>query len=195
MTTGTRFVLPYITIVTDDTGEPIPGARLFFYYSGTSTPLNTYVDIGLTTPNANPVQANASGTFPSIFMTSAAYKVVLTDSEFNQIWTADPVNGILPPSPPTQRAIRNSGDLPIRSTDQLLNIGITVNLAITVPLANTRAGQPFTFKNLQSSTAVATLSPTSPDEFDALTSIQLAPGQAITFVPANDGVNSGYMIE
>lgn len=194
MTTGTRFVLPFITVV-DSTGQPIPGALLFFYYSGTSTPLNTYADPGLTTPNQNPVVANAAGVFANIFLTSAAYKVVLTDSQFNQIWTADPVYGVLPPAAPTQRAIRSSADLPLQASDQLLNIGIIVNLPITVPLANTRAGNPFTFKNLQSSTAVATLSPTAPDEFDALTSIQLGPGQAITLVPANDGVNTGYMIE
>ena len=88
---GPRFVLPYQSVF-DSTGAPVPGALLYFYASGTSTPLTTYADPLLTTPNANPVQANAAGTFPNIFL-SGNYKVILTDSLNNQIWTADPVSG------------------------------------------------------------------------------------------------------
>ena len=91
MSGGSRFVLPYQTVI-DNTGVPLPGALLYFYVSGTNTPLNTYSDVALTTPNTNPVVANAAGVFPSIFMPGVDYKVVLEDSSFNQIWTADPVN-------------------------------------------------------------------------------------------------------
>ena len=93
MSDGSRFVLPYQTVI-DNAGVPLPGALLFFYASGTSTPLNTYADVLLTIPNANPVQANAAGEFPNIFISNASYKVVLTDSLSNPIWTADPVSGI-----------------------------------------------------------------------------------------------------
>jgi len=91
---GPRFVLPYQTVV-DPTGVPIPGAQLWFYSSGTNTPLNTYSDPLLTTPNSNPVVANAAGVFPTIFL-DGNYKIVLTDSAVppNQIWTADPVFGL-----------------------------------------------------------------------------------------------------
>ncbi len=87
---GPRFVLPYQTGF-DTTGMASPGALLNFYISGTNTRLNTYADPLLTTPNPNPVQANAAGLFPNIFL-NGDYKVVLTDSSFNQIWTADPVS-------------------------------------------------------------------------------------------------------
>lgn len=87
-----RFVLPYQTVI-DPSGEPLPGALLFFYYSGTDIPLDTYNDPLQTAPNTNPVVANAAGMFPSIFMQSVNYKVVLTDETGDQIWTADPVNG------------------------------------------------------------------------------------------------------
>lgn len=90
---GPRFVLPY-QAVADSAGAPLPGALLYFYASGTQTPLNTYSDPLLTTPNPNPVQANASGLFPNIFL-SGNYKVVLDDSSGDQIWTADPVQGTL----------------------------------------------------------------------------------------------------
>ena len=86
-----RFVLPYQTVV-DSTGTPVPGALLYFYASGTNTPLTTYSDALLTVPNPNPVKANAAGVFPNIFMVGN-YKVVLTDSLGNQLWTADPVSG------------------------------------------------------------------------------------------------------
>lgn len=91
---GPRFVLPYQTVI-DATGVPIPGAQLFFYQSGTNTPLNTYSDPLLTTPNSNPVPANGAGVFPNIFL-NGNYKVVLTDSAIppNQIWTADPVDSV-----------------------------------------------------------------------------------------------------
>lgn len=92
MASASRFVLPYQTVI-DATGVPIPGALLFFYISGTDTPFNTYADSNLLFPNKNPVPANAAGMFPSIFLLSAAYKVVLTDSSLNEIWTADPVFG------------------------------------------------------------------------------------------------------
>lgn len=193
MTTGTRFVLPFYQVVADSTGAPVPGALLFFYASMTSTRQNTYADIGLTTPNTNPVQANASGVFPNIFLTSAAYKVVLTDDMGNQIWTADPVSGDGNVAP-NQRSITSSADLPIQATDQILNIGITVPLTIPVPLASTRAGVSFIFKNLSSSTAVATITATSPDHFDALSSIPLSPGAEARIRPAYDDVNSGYAI-
>jgi hypothetical protein len=91
---GPRFVLPYQTVI-DGTGVPVPGAFLFFYSSGTNVKLNTYSDALLTTPNPNPVPANAAGQFPNIFL-DGNYKVVLTDSLFNQLWTADPVSGTSP---------------------------------------------------------------------------------------------------
>ena len=86
---GPRFVLPYQTVI-DPTGVPLNGALLYFYASGTNTPLATYSDPLLTTSNSNPVAANAAGVFPNIFL-NGNYKVVLTDSSLNQIWTADPV--------------------------------------------------------------------------------------------------------
>jgi microcystin-dependent protein len=49
-------------------GKPYPGARAYFYSADTLTPLTTFQDYGLGTPHANPVQANAFGVFPAIFL-------------------------------------------------------------------------------------------------------------------------------
>jgi hypothetical protein len=106
-----------------------------------------------------------------------------------------------------QRAIRGSGDLPVKSTDIKLNCIVTSALSITVPAAATRAvttatvaggglALRLTIKNLASSTANVTLTPTGSDTFDGKTSIMLAPGQGITLDPYNDDVNNalGYGI-
>ena len=96
MASGSRYTNPYGNGYTTS-GASIPGALLSFYLSGSSTPANTYTDSSLTTPNANPVVADASGTFPAIFLDpTIIYKAVLTyppvgNASPVEVWTADPV--------------------------------------------------------------------------------------------------------
>lgn len=90
LTTASRFILPYWTVV-DGAGVPLPGAQLYFFVSGTSTPLPTFQDQNLTVPNTNPVIAAANGLFGNIFMQQMAYKVRLEDADGDEIWTSDPV--------------------------------------------------------------------------------------------------------
>ena len=87
--TAPRFTSPYFQPV-DATGTPYAGGQLFFYASGTTNLQGTFSDVNLTVQNPNPVIADSSGTFPSIFMQPLAYKAVLQDALGNQIWTADP---------------------------------------------------------------------------------------------------------
>ena len=94
---GTRYVTPDQFEV-DANGVPLGSAQLFFYETGTSTPLDTYADVGLTTPNPNPVIADANGRFGNIWLTPAtAYKVQLwtaptvDDPSGTEIWSFDPV--------------------------------------------------------------------------------------------------------
>lgn len=77
----------------DTSGNPRAGAKLYFYASGTTTPLATYSDSALSIANANPVVADSAGVFGEIFLTSASYKVVLKTSADVTVWTADPVTG------------------------------------------------------------------------------------------------------
>lgn len=59
-------------------GRPESGAQLFFYRGGTSSLIPIYKDSAGTTPHANPVVANTSGTFPAIFIASAnPFKIIL----------------------------------------------------------------------------------------------------------------------
>lgn len=74
-------------------GVAIPGAKLNFYETGTSTPLDTYSDDGLTTANANPVVADSAGRFGDMFLKAQDYKVVYTTADDVTIVTQDPVHG------------------------------------------------------------------------------------------------------
>lgn len=79
--------------VSDANGNPLPGAKLYFYASGTSTPKNTYSDQGLTVANSNPVGADAAGRFGPIFLEVGDYKVALHTAEDALVWTSDPEDG------------------------------------------------------------------------------------------------------
>jgi len=86
---SSRFVPPFY-----DVGSglnPSSGAQLFFFETGTSKLKDTFSDqLSTPTKNKNPVDANAKGVFPNIFITGS-YKVVLKDKKGSQEWTADPV--------------------------------------------------------------------------------------------------------
>ena len=87
-----RFINPYSQFM-DSTPDVYVGGKLYFYQTGTSTPLNTYTTKALAVANPNPVVLNSAGR-PSvdIFLQDLEYKVVLTDASDNIIWTADPVS-------------------------------------------------------------------------------------------------------
>ena len=101
MTSGPRYNTPYTTAV-DPVGETVPGGLLYFYLTGSTTLTATYANSSLTIPNRNPVEADASGTFPSIFLDpTVTYKVVYTGPNDGvnppvQYWTADPVSEVWP---------------------------------------------------------------------------------------------------
>ena len=85
-----RFVLPLAQVFTAS-GRLGAGYKLGFFSTGTSTPLDTYSDAARTIANSNPVVADASGRFDDIHLADVPYKVVLTDDDDVEIWTADPV--------------------------------------------------------------------------------------------------------
>lgn len=63
-------------------GLLLPGAKLYAYQTGTSTPQNLFQDVLLATPHAIPVVADGSGVFPKIYTDPSlpAYRLTLTDS-------------------------------------------------------------------------------------------------------------------
>ena len=86
------FTLPK-QIPLSSAGLLLPGAKLYFYQTTTSTPQNTYQDVLLTTPHANPVVADASGVFAPIYLDPALpnYRAKLTNSADVQVYQVDDI--------------------------------------------------------------------------------------------------------
>lgn len=103
-----QFRLPIDTLL-NGVAVPLAGGKLYFYASGTSTPLDTFSDDDLTVPNTNPVILNSEGrTDSEIFLQAADYKVILRDRRGLQIGdTIDPLHG----SPGSFLAIAAIADL------------------------------------------------------------------------------------
>lgn len=79
-----RFVLP-LQSVFNINGRPLDGAKLQFDIVGEVTPKDTFSDEALTTPNTNPVIADAAATFGNIFL-NGDYDVTLSNKNDVVIW-------------------------------------------------------------------------------------------------------------
>ena len=77
----------------DAAGAVAASAHLFFYVTGTTTPLDTYSDAGLSSANTNPVVADSAGLFGDIFLGNGGpFKAVLKNSgETVTYFTEDPI--------------------------------------------------------------------------------------------------------
>lgn len=104
-------------------GVPLAGAKLFFYQTGTTTPITVYQDSGLTTPHANPVVADASGIFAPIYTSSVQFKTVLKTSADVTVQTVDPVFGDTGALTSTDNAIARFDG----TTGALQNSAITID--------------------------------------------------------------------
>jgi microcystin-dependent protein len=89
---GSRFYTPSFFDVNAN-GVPYIGGKLYFYVTGTTTPLDTYSDVNLTVPNTNPIiSVDAAGHFGNVFLVQTqGYRVKLTDSNDVEVWTYDDV--------------------------------------------------------------------------------------------------------
>jgi hypothetical protein len=73
------FRLPAAQVV-DANGNPLSGAKLYFYERGTTTPKNVFSDESLTTPVSQPAVANSAGQWAQIYMSADRYRVQLYTS-------------------------------------------------------------------------------------------------------------------
>lgn len=84
--------------VLDANGNPLSGGFVYTYVAGTATPLPTYPTyadaLAGTNANANPVTLDSAGR-ADIWLTTALYKIVVTDSAFVMVYTADSVGSAL----------------------------------------------------------------------------------------------------
>ena len=88
--------------VTDANGDPVSGAKLKFYDSGTTTPKTVYADSALSTSLGSTVTCDSGG-YPTsdgstktlIWTGTASYKVVITDANDATIATHDGITGAI----------------------------------------------------------------------------------------------------
>jgi len=86
-----RFYEPIARIFTN-AGAVGVGYKYYFYQTGTTTPVTTYQNAGLTVANTNPVLSDANGRFPEIWYSDLSQlKLIVKDSSNNTIETVDPV--------------------------------------------------------------------------------------------------------
>lgn len=78
-------LLPLVRYQVFNGATPLPGALLYSYFSGSSTPQPLYANGSLSTPLSNPVVADGTGAFPPMFMSAAAYRITITDAVGNII--------------------------------------------------------------------------------------------------------------
>lgn len=86
------FLSPVVRQQAFDLGISSPGALLYTWLSGTSTPQPVYADSGLVTALDNPLEADSSGRFPAFWLANVAYRMTLTDADDATIW--GPQDGI-----------------------------------------------------------------------------------------------------
>jgi len=92
MSTGLLLPAPVLVAV-DSSGDPISGAQLQFYLTGTTTPASIYTDQTLETALPNPVVANGAGLFPAIFLDpTVVYRAQLLSATGALIADRDPVS-------------------------------------------------------------------------------------------------------
>lgn len=77
-----RIVIPGWMPALDSNGAPIPNAQIYVYLNGTTTLATVYSDDTLTTPIANPVEANSSGQFPEIWADDANLFSISVDAPY-----------------------------------------------------------------------------------------------------------------
>jgi len=92
---STLFAPPWYVPVSG-AGTTYPGAKLYFYVTGTTTPKDTFSDPDLDPSHlhANPVVADADGQFPPIYLEAGEYKAVLKTSTDATLDTVDPYSGL-----------------------------------------------------------------------------------------------------
>lgn len=92
MANGTVMPSPVFT-GWDNNGDPLSGGLLYTYEAGTTTPLATYSEVTLTTPNANPVVLDSAGR-AVVYLSATSYKFLLKNAAGSTIWTQDNVSAV-----------------------------------------------------------------------------------------------------
>ena len=87
---------PSLNRALDDNGNTVPGAKMYFFLTGTTTPATWFTNQAGTVAGTNPLTADAGGKFatPAYLDPDTTYRVRLTDADGVNVWPdVDPVRG------------------------------------------------------------------------------------------------------
>lgn len=74
-------------------GRVLPGSKLYFYLTTTSTPTPVYTTSALSVAHTQPLVADAGGRFDTVYLDpEITYKATVTDANDVLLYTIDPVN-------------------------------------------------------------------------------------------------------
>jgi hypothetical protein len=73
----------------DVNGDPLSGGRLFFFAASTTTPQDSFQDVGLTLEHPNPLILDSYGRVPMFYLDDGSIKVRLEDDSGLTIFAAD----------------------------------------------------------------------------------------------------------
>jgi len=167
--------VPVTQLVNDSASGIGSGWKLNFYTTGTTTRKDTFSDNALTTANANPVVADSSGRFGDIFLGSGDYKMVLTDDNDVEKWTADPVAGSVGA---TGAVDAKTAAYTITTGDATKTIAVDATsgaLTITLPAAASATnGFEVTVKKTDSSANAVTIDGNAAETIDGATTLALS---------------------
>jgi len=79
--------------IIDDSGNPLDSGKVYVYEIGTTTPVTTYQDIDLTTPNTNPIILDAAGR-AEVYVENNV-RLVIEDQDSNTIQDIDALGSTL----------------------------------------------------------------------------------------------------
>lgn len=75
-----------------NSGRVMPGARLYFFDSGTTTPQTIFADASRTAAHPHPIEADGFGKWPAVYLAPGAYRYRIVDVEGSAI---DDFDGIV----------------------------------------------------------------------------------------------------
>jgi hypothetical protein len=79
----------------DTAGDPVSGAKAYFFATGTTTPLTVYADDALSVAHPTPLVADSGGVFAAVYYGAAtAAKVRVDDAADATLYTIDPVRRV-----------------------------------------------------------------------------------------------------
>lgn len=160
------------------TNQPLSGGQVFIYQPSTTTPLTTYTDATLATPNANPLILNSYGQPTTDMYVTQTFKMVATRSTdtnppTNPIWTEDNITTL---GQLVSTSYKNTNYITVvTDRDKLFLVDASSSPVTITLLPSVTAGDGFNlkFKKYDTSANVVTIQANGSETIDGSNTILL----------------------